>query len=553
MDKIKILFLAADPSDSARLRLGQELRDVRGKLQLAKHRDSFLLESRESVRPGDITQAIFDVEPQIVHFCGHGLSTGELCFEDISGKAQIVKAEALSNLFEIVAEQIQCVILNACYSEIQANAIAKYIPFVIGMSQAIGDRAAIAFSVGFYKALGAGRSFETAYKCGCVEIQLEGISEQLTPVLYKKQDMPEIVSTPIKQTSVSNKDLKVEVSLKTDKALYPLTGVPLPETTLPAKHGDLRVTMLGNIGSGKTSYLLGLYDLMQLGLQGFSLSAKDDLDIDIEMACLWEQLCRIQSEDRWPTLDAQGIRRYSFNFNYGLRPLLEFELLDYSGGSMSNLPTDIFSSCFFLFIPGENFRDDMDNNQLRLLSRQAGVHFMHRHLADFARSKNHQDETPLPVAIIISKYDQCYKHVSKEKLVDSIKKMFQTMFLPNSNWLVTIIPISLGKNFSDDRNGASIHPVNLHLPIIFALYCKFRENYLKVNNQLTTYQTELELLRNSNLLIRWLSNDTMRVKDASLQTSQAMAREIQQKMALLEQELAKGSMFYNGKEVEVDI
>ncbi|BAY32118.1 hypothetical protein NIES2107_40040 [Nostoc carneum NIES-2107] len=80
---VKILFLASDPSDESRLRLGQELRDIRERLQLAKGRDKFVLESRESVRPGDITQAIFDVDPQIVHFSGHGISTGELYFENL--------------------------------------------------------------------------------------------------------------------------------------------------------------------------------------------------------------------------------------------------------------------------------------------------------------------------------------------------------------------------------------------------------------------------------------------------------------------------------------
>lgn len=188
MDKVKILFLTSDPSDSARLRLGQELRDIRENLQLSKQRDKFLLESRESVRPKDITQAIFDVEPQIVHFSGHGMSTGELCFEDILGKTQPVQPNALANLFELVAKQVSCVILNACYSETQAKAIVKHIPFVVGMNQAIGDRAAITFASGFYKALGAGRSFEEAYKFARVEIQLEGISEDLTPVLHKQKD-----------------------------------------------------------------------------------------------------------------------------------------------------------------------------------------------------------------------------------------------------------------------------------------------------------------------------------------------------------------------------
>ncbi|NER84357.1 MAG: CHAT domain-containing protein [Leptolyngbya sp. SIO1D8] len=183
MDKLKILFLAADPCDSSRLRLGQELRDIHDNLQRSKYRENFLLESRESVRPGDITQSIFDVEPQIIHFSGHGMETGELCFENIQGKTQPVQPDALANLFELVVGQVDCVVLNACYSEIQARAIAKHIPFVIGMNQAIGDKAAITFAIGFYKALGAGRSFEDAYKFACVELQLESIPEHLTPVI----------------------------------------------------------------------------------------------------------------------------------------------------------------------------------------------------------------------------------------------------------------------------------------------------------------------------------------------------------------------------------
>ncbi|WP_181357759.1 TIR domain-containing protein [Stenomitos frigidus] len=193
MNKIKILFFAADPSDVTRLRLGQELRDIREKLQLSKQRDSFVLDSRESVRPGDITQAIHDVAPQIVHFSGHGANTGELCFENVLGKAQLVEPDALADLFELIAEEVSCVVLNACYSETQAKAISKHIPFVVGMNTAIGDKAAITFAVGFYKALGAGRSFEKAYKFAQVEMKLEGISENLTPVLYIKDD----ISSPV--------------------------------------------------------------------------------------------------------------------------------------------------------------------------------------------------------------------------------------------------------------------------------------------------------------------------------------------------------------------
>lgn len=54
------------------------------------------------------------------------------------------------------------------------------------MNQSISDEAAIAFAVGFYKALGANRSIEEAFEFGCVEIQLHGIPEYLTPTLKKK-------------------------------------------------------------------------------------------------------------------------------------------------------------------------------------------------------------------------------------------------------------------------------------------------------------------------------------------------------------------------------
>lgn len=213
MDKIKVLFLAADPSDAVRLRLGQELRDIREKLQLSKQRDVFLLDSRESVRPGDITQAIHDVAPQIVHFSGHGTSAGELCFEDLLGKSQPVPPDALANLFELVAEQVSCVVLNACYSEAQAKAIAKHIPFVIGMNQSIGDKAAITFAVGFYKALGAGRVFEDAYKFALVEMQLEGSSENLTPVLYGSKTKD--VFAPVERTQTTS---KLQTSLPSSKS-----------------------------------------------------------------------------------------------------------------------------------------------------------------------------------------------------------------------------------------------------------------------------------------------------------------------------------------------
>jgi hypothetical protein len=183
---VRILFLSASPTDEARLRVDKEAREIQDKLQRAKMREDFEYHIRLAVRPDDLTQALLDLEPQIVHFSGHGSISGALFLENELGGSHPVAPETLASLFKLVSEQVECVLLNACYSEDQANAIAKHIQYVIGMSQAITDKAAITFSVGFYQALGAGKPVDKAYEFGVVQIRLQGVPEHLTPVLVKK-------------------------------------------------------------------------------------------------------------------------------------------------------------------------------------------------------------------------------------------------------------------------------------------------------------------------------------------------------------------------------
>jgi hypothetical protein len=183
--KIVILFLAADPTNETRLRLGEELREIQEKLQLSKQRERFDLQSRWSVRPQDISQALLDIQPGIVHFSGHGTAYGELCFENNEGITQPVSAQALAALFSQFSGQVQGVILNACYAEIQAKAIAQHIEYVVGMTTAMGDQASVAFSIGFYQALGAGKTIAEAFQFGVTQIMLQGIPEESTPVLVR--------------------------------------------------------------------------------------------------------------------------------------------------------------------------------------------------------------------------------------------------------------------------------------------------------------------------------------------------------------------------------
>jgi hypothetical protein len=185
--KTTVLFLLPYPADpSERVRVGAQGREIAHQLQLSKLRDRFDYQPRPYGRLVDITQALFSAQPQIVHFAGHGRWAGPLCLENESGETQPVSAEAIAALFKQCAGQVQCVILNAGYSDIQATAIAKHVEHVIGMNQAMGDKAVIAFVVGFYQALGAGRTIGEAYKWGCQQVCLLGLPEDLVPSLVKK-------------------------------------------------------------------------------------------------------------------------------------------------------------------------------------------------------------------------------------------------------------------------------------------------------------------------------------------------------------------------------
>jgi TIR domain/CHAT domain len=183
-----VLVLTANPTGTSRLRLDEEVREIQAGLERSRYRDRFQLISRWAVRPRDIQRAMLEVEPHIVHFSGHGSGTKGLVFEDEIGRPKEIEGQALARLFDLFSASVECVILSGCYSEGQARSIAQYIDSVIGMTQAIGDRAAIEFSVGFYDALGAGRSVDFAFQIGSSSIALAGLAEHLTPILIKKTD-----------------------------------------------------------------------------------------------------------------------------------------------------------------------------------------------------------------------------------------------------------------------------------------------------------------------------------------------------------------------------
>jgi uncharacterized protein YjbI with pentapeptide repeats len=179
--KVRILFLAAN-SVFWPLDLDKEVNKIQTSLKLAKERDNLEIKQEWVVTVETLMQAMLDESPTIVHFSGHGDESG-IILQDDMGKPKVASPDALSSLFNLFKDTVRCVVLSSCYSESQARAIRRHIPYVIGAQFSIPDSTAVAFSTGFYKALGAGKDIPFAFNMGKMSIQLEGLSGENSLVL----------------------------------------------------------------------------------------------------------------------------------------------------------------------------------------------------------------------------------------------------------------------------------------------------------------------------------------------------------------------------------
>ncbi len=172
---VKILMLMANPRETVRLNLERE--HARIHEELSGQHTFFKLQPKYDVRITELNQAIIKERPNIVHFSGHGRSskpvaadpndpfsepqpgeTGGLLLVNPQGDGLFTApAPALAFMFQSLVETqhipLQLVLLNACHSGEQAQAIAQHVPFVIGTSDEVLDEAAWVFSKGFYFSL----------------------------------------------------------------------------------------------------------------------------------------------------------------------------------------------------------------------------------------------------------------------------------------------------------------------------------------------------------------------------------------------------------------
>jgi hypothetical protein len=171
-EKIRILFLSANPWNTSRILVDKEAREIFERLEEGPCRDRFELHKHAAIRPGDLHRLLMKYQPTIVHFSGHGSKTCKIILEGTHGRGKQVDPQGLVDLFRFSSQYVRLVLLNACFTSPQASALAGVIDYSIGISRAIGDRAGVAFAGGFYRALGFGKPVPEAFASAKAELRL---------------------------------------------------------------------------------------------------------------------------------------------------------------------------------------------------------------------------------------------------------------------------------------------------------------------------------------------------------------------------------------------
>ena len=229
-DRVRILVVAANPLGSSPLKLDHEVKTIQEALRRSRKRDNFVVEYRLAATPSELRRALLDVEPHVLHFSGHGAGEQGLLFvsdesagaiyrsdsgevrsrSTNSNEIKFVPAQPLANLSQLCDEHLECVVLNACYSDVQGNAISANIPFTIGMRDVVEDNVAIKFSQGFYDAIGAGKGYEIAFKWGKVAIEFDLADDEAAKILVLRKNEKTTMTSPQSQDNPSIKQSALE-------------------------------------------------------------------------------------------------------------------------------------------------------------------------------------------------------------------------------------------------------------------------------------------------------------------------------------------------------
>jgi len=177
-DLPRFLFLRANPVDVRQgmmLPLDREIKRI--KEVLSYRRDEFKMRDEGALEIEDFSKFLLEMRPHLLHFSGHGTTRGSLLWETSDSTKTAIQPERIASMIARF-EQIQCIILNACYTTQLADSLHFHGIVVIGMTDSVTDDTAVHFARGLYQALAHGETLAQAFDLARDEITLSGAVDE---------------------------------------------------------------------------------------------------------------------------------------------------------------------------------------------------------------------------------------------------------------------------------------------------------------------------------------------------------------------------------------
>lgn len=237
-------------------------------------------------------------------------------------------------------------------------------------------------------------------------------------------------------------------------------------------------TMLGMSGSGKTCYLLGMYKKMVAGLEGFTFTTDSDTDVDLKTRYKRMKDTSL-GQDRFPAGTDQ-IDLFDFTLKHVLSPIMSFRWIDYPGETLEKQTSGNIedynkleeyiknSSSLFICVDGSLLQGDDDNEEKIEAVCEECSSVINPFLSRYRKNNNFLP----PTAIVVTKADLC-SDLNDDDFREIIEKSFSPLFVEGSgdfNRFVSVIPVSIGKNISENNYKGRLAPTQLQLPIFMGVW-----------------------------------------------------------------------------------
>ncbi len=186
-EKVTVLLITAEPDGTRPLNIGREIRQIQEQVRSSEMRDSIHFEYRPATRITDLLQHLNEVQPDVLHFSGHGANAG-IALHDAHDKVRLLTNDDLDGLLRLAPRPLKLVIFNSCNSAEQARVAVRHATAAIGMEQSVGDESARVFAGQLYNSLGFGRSLGLAFDQANFQVQLTLNKTSGEPTLVMAED-----------------------------------------------------------------------------------------------------------------------------------------------------------------------------------------------------------------------------------------------------------------------------------------------------------------------------------------------------------------------------